>query len=92
MSQAMKQALATSQAVTVIGAGAMGAGIAQIAAVAGHPVRLYDAKAGAAAQAVANIGATLAKLADKGKLSAEVQQPAVTKLKPFDILTDAAGS
>jgi 3-hydroxybutyryl-CoA dehydrogenase len=88
----MNQALATSQVVTVIGAGAMGAGIAQIAAVAGHPVRLFDAKAGAAAQAVANIGATLAKLADKGKLSTEVLQRAVANLQAIDALADAAGS
>ena len=34
--------------VHVIGAGTMGAGIAQIAATHGHPVRVYDADSGAA--------------------------------------------
>ena len=33
----------------VIGAGIMGAGIAQVAAQAGHPVLLHDAREGAAA-------------------------------------------
>ena len=33
----------------------MGAGIAQVAAVAGHPVIVYDAAEGAAARAVAAV-------------------------------------
>ena len=38
-----------AESVAVIGAGAMGSGIAQIAAVAGHPVLLLDVREGAAA-------------------------------------------
>ena len=34
--------------VLVVGAGIMGAGIAQVAALAGHPVWLHDAREGAA--------------------------------------------
>ena len=37
-------ALAPAVPVAVIGAGTMGAGIAQVAAAAGHPVLLYDAE------------------------------------------------
>ncbi len=88
----MSQAISTSQPVTVIGAGAMGAGIAQIAAVAGHPVRLYDTRDGAAAQAIAGIATTLAKLADKGKISGDVHQRAVANLQAINSLADAAGS
>ena len=40
-------ALARDAAVAVMGAGAMGAGIAQVAAQAGHRVLLYDARTGA---------------------------------------------
>ncbi|WP_394260574.1 3-hydroxyacyl-CoA dehydrogenase NAD-binding domain-containing protein, partial [Xanthobacter autotrophicus] len=40
--------LSTTAAVAVIGVGAMGSGIAQVAAQAGHAVRLYDALDGAA--------------------------------------------
>jgi 3-hydroxybutyryl-CoA dehydrogenase len=36
--------------VFVVGAGIMGAGIAQVAAQAGHRVRLFDARDGVAAQ------------------------------------------
>jgi 3-hydroxyacyl-CoA dehydrogenase len=45
-------ALPRDATVAVIGAGAMGAGIAQIAAQAGHPVRLFDTRMGAAERAV----------------------------------------
>ena len=38
--------------IAVIGAGTMGTGIAQVAAVAGHPVIVYDAVEGAAGRAV----------------------------------------
>jgi 3-hydroxybutyryl-CoA dehydrogenase len=60
-----------SARVAVIGAGAMGAGIAQVAAQAGHDVYLYDAAAGAAERGVANILAGLDKLVERGKIAAE---------------------
>ncbi|MCW5581972.1 MAG: hypothetical protein KIS72_11585, partial [Luteimonas sp.] len=52
----------------VVGAGLMGRGIAQIAAVAGIDVVLFDARDGAAAEAKSAVGQTLAMLADKGRL------------------------
>lgn len=55
--------------VGVIGCGAMGAGIAQVAAVAGHEVVIYDNQAEALKKAEANLSATLHKLQEKGKLS-----------------------
>ncbi|TCO81259.1 3-hydroxyacyl-CoA dehydrogenase [Plasticicumulans lactativorans] len=64
-------ALPTSATVAVIGAGTMGAGIAQVAAQAGHPVLLYDAAAGAAERGVQGILRTLGKLVDKGRLGAD---------------------
>ncbi|MGB3427482.1 MAG: 3-hydroxyacyl-CoA dehydrogenase NAD-binding domain-containing protein, partial [Burkholderiaceae bacterium] len=54
--------------VGVIGAGAMGGGIAQLAAQAGHQVLIVDAQAGAAERAVANAADTLKTLAAKGKV------------------------
>ena len=63
-------ALPRDATVAVIGSGAMGAGIAQIAAQAGHPVRLFDTRMEAAEKARAAIGDTLQELAAKGKLDA----------------------
>ena len=56
--------------VFVVGAGIMGAGIAQVAAQAGHPVQLFDARDGAADGARAKLASTLDGLAAKGKLDA----------------------
>ncbi|MBS1616510.1 MAG: NAD(P)-binding domain-containing protein [Bacteroidetes bacterium] len=53
----------------IIGCGAMGAGIAQVAAVAGHPVVVYDNNAAALQKAQEKLSATLHKLQDKGKLA-----------------------
>jgi len=87
------QALASNAIVAVIGAGAMGVGIAQVAARAGHPVRLYDNRPGAAAQAIDGIDRQLGKLVEKGKLDAEAHAETVARLQPADsleALADAA--
>jgi 3-hydroxybutyryl-CoA dehydrogenase len=61
-----------SAPVAVVGAGTMGAGIAQVAAVAGHPVIVYDAVEGAAARAVAAVRDRVARLVEKGRLEGPV--------------------
>lgn len=58
-----------SSVVGVVGAGAMGAGIAQVAAMAGHSVVLYDTNYAALEKAKANLQQTLQKLVEKGKIS-----------------------
>ena len=87
----MNKALSLSTPVAVVGAGAMGAGIAQVAAQAGHPVRLLDNRPGAAAQAVAGLRAQLAKLADKGKISPEAAQAAGERLSAVESSAELAG-
>ena len=54
--------------IAVVGAGAMGHGIAQAFAGAGYPVRLMDPDRGALDKARAQIGASLHTLAHAGKL------------------------
>jgi len=57
-------------AIGVVGAGAMGRGIAELAARGGFGVRLHDAAAGAAERAVATIGDALRRDVEKGRLDA----------------------
>ncbi|MGE8390295.1 MAG: 3-hydroxyacyl-CoA dehydrogenase NAD-binding domain-containing protein, partial [Pseudomonas sp.] len=79
-------ALQSSAVVAVIGAGAMGAGIAQVAAQAGHPVKLYDNRPGVAAQAVAGIDRQLARLVEKGKLQPDAREAIVARLQPVEVI------
>src|SRR5689334_11702727 len=57
--------------VGVIGSGAMGSGIAQVAAQAGENVILFDSNAAALEKAKSNLDATLKKLVEKGKISVD---------------------
>jgi len=77
--------------VLVVGAGIMGAGIAQVAAQAGHPVFLFDARAGAAAEAKSKLLATLQSLVAKGRLSDQAAQDCAAKVEPISELAQASG-
>ncbi|MFI8367399.1 3-hydroxyacyl-CoA dehydrogenase [Streptomyces sp. NPDC085466] len=76
--------------VAVVGTGTMGQGIAQVALVAGHPVRLYDSAPGRAAEAVAAIGARLDRLVEKGRLDAAAREDAAGRLHAADDLAELA--
>ena len=74
--------------VLVVGAGIMGAGIAQVAAQAGHAVQLFDARAGEAQQALRKLSATLDTLVAKGKLTFEAAAETVGRIKPLAALEE----
>jgi 3-hydroxybutyryl-CoA dehydrogenase len=61
----------TFQTVGVVGTGAMGQGIAQIAAQAGSLVKLYDLQPEAVAKASKNIQSQWDKLLEKNRFTAE---------------------
>lgn len=82
-------ALPTDVKVLVIGAGAMGSGIAQVAAMAGHTVYLHDARADAADKGRAGIVAALDKLAARGRMTAEAAQAAAARVRPVAELAAA---
>ncbi len=82
--------LAPGSLVGVVGAGAMGAGIAQVAALAGHPVRLFDTRPTAADQTIATMLPTLAKLAAKGRITAAQAAFVSRELRPAASLSDLA--
>jgi 3-hydroxybutyryl-CoA dehydrogenase len=78
--------------VLVVGAGQMGAGIAQVVAASGRRVSLHDAAPGAVERALAAIEKSLGKLAEKGgPAPAEVLpriEPAA-ELVPADLMIEA---
>lgn len=76
--------------VGVVGTGTMGQGIAQVALVAGHPVRLYDAVPGRARSAAESIAARLDRLVEKGRLDAAERTVAVARLEPAQTLGELA--
>jgi 3-hydroxybutyryl-CoA dehydrogenase len=82
----MSAALIREAEVGVVGAGAMGAGIAQLAAQHGHRVHLFDTRMGAADEAKKQIGDALAKLAAKGKLEKDEADAATTRIIPVHAL------
>jgi 3-hydroxybutyryl-CoA dehydrogenase len=86
----MAEPLATETVVGVVGAGTMGAGIAEVAAAAGHPVRLHDNRPGAAADACAALAARLAKRVERGKLTATARDDLLARVVPVDALAELA--
>lgn len=80
--------LSKNDDVLVIGAGAMGAGIAQVAAAAGHRVRLYDLRDGVAAAAIAQTSQSLAKLVERGKMTETARAALIANLNPVSELND----
>ena len=88
----------TFHTVGVVGTGAMGRGIAQMAAQAGSQVLLFDLQPGAADAARAALADTWGKLAAKGKLTTEQQNryldsvriaPALADLASCDLVVEA---
>ncbi|MDT4817518.1 3-hydroxyadipyl-CoA dehydrogenase [compost metagenome] len=75
----------------VVGAGAMGQGIAQLAAQAGLGVKLFDLRADAARQARESIATLLARQVEKGRMSAAAAEQALHNLDVVERLEDLRG-
>lgn len=58
----------------IVGAGAMGTGIALVAATSGHKVIVFDVNSAALSKSKAQMSKTLKSLAEKGKLSAHASE------------------
>jgi 3-hydroxybutyryl-CoA dehydrogenase len=82
--------------VGVVGAGQMGAGIAQVAAVGGFEVTLSDVAPGQLERAMKGIQASLTKFVEKGKLEQPDVDAALLRIKtsadpaPADLMIEAA--
>ncbi len=70
----MAESIAAGSPVAVVGAGTMGAGIAQVAAAAGHPVFLFDALDGAVDKALADLRLRMEASVAKGRRTADEAQ------------------
>ncbi len=73
----------------VIGAGQMGNGIAQVAAVAGIRVTMVDVKPEFVAKGLETIKKSLGKMAEKGKISAADQGAAIERVGTANDLSNA---
>ncbi len=74
--------LPASRAIGVVGAGTMGAGIAQVAAAAGHEVYLFDVREGAAQDGLTRIRKGLEKPVQRGRMTAEQAETICRRIHP----------
>jgi 3-hydroxybutyryl-CoA dehydrogenase len=72
----------------IIGSGAMGAGIAQVAATAGHTVLVFDNNQAALDKAKTNLAGTLQKLVEKQKITQSVSDEISARTKYVNSLSD----
>ena len=85
-------ALAQDKIVAVVGAGAMGAGIAQVAATMGHQVLLFDSDPQAPGRAIAAIDKFLDAAVVRGRIGAAQRTAVVDRIKPCATLADLSGA
>lgn len=72
----------------VVGAGTMGAGIAQVAATGGLTVQLFDAADGAADSARERIAGFLDRAVARQRIGADTAQAAIERIEPVAALED----
>ena len=80
------------EVVAVLGAGTMGHGIAQIAALAGYCTRLFDVDPEALARGTERIGSNLEKGVSLGKLEASDRDAALSRITTHVELEEAVAS
>ncbi len=81
-------ALTAAETVAVLGAGTMGAGIAQVAAAAGHRVRLFDADPAAAERAQGDLRRRLGASVARGRRSPDDVDALLERIVPAARLED----
>jgi 3-hydroxybutyryl-CoA dehydrogenase len=80
------------QSIAVLGAGTMGHGIAQVAALAGYPVILRDVNREALAHGIQAIERNLLKGISRGKLTEDDRDQALQRIRGAVQLTEIAGA
>jgi 3-hydroxybutyryl-CoA dehydrogenase len=82
----------TIQTLGVVGSGAMGAGIAQVALTSGLSVLLYDSDRAALDKAVSQIRSRLERMAEKGQLTVQSPAALMAQLHGATHQTELAGA
>jgi 3-hydroxybutyryl-CoA dehydrogenase len=85
--------ISIEKTVGIIGAGAMGAGIAQVAATAGHQVKVFDSNPDALSKAKGKLDKILVRLVEKGRIDEEKAKKIANNIDwidTLDELSDAA--
>lgn len=80
------------KSIFVVGAGFMGAGIAQVGAQAGYEMVLYDISAAAVEKGIAGVKKLLAKKVEKGSMTQEALDGTMALIKASSSLDDAANA
>ena len=90
--------LNSKSVIGIVGSGAMGSGIAQVAAMAGHKVILYDNNAPSLQKAKQNLASILLKLVEKQKITQQKSDEVkahisftenIESLKPCNLIIEA---
>ena len=76
------------ETVGIIGAGQMGAGIAQVSAAAGYNVLLHDVSADRIEKGLATISGNLARMVSSGKLEDDKRQAALSRIAGAPAMSD----
>jgi 3-hydroxybutyryl-CoA dehydrogenase len=77
-----------NEIIGIIGAGAMGSGIAQVAATAGHCVVLFDANAEVLQKSKINLSAVLKKMVEKNKINQSEAEQIISKISYVNSIAD----
>jgi 3-hydroxybutyryl-CoA dehydrogenase len=70
----------------IVGAGTMGQGIAQVCAVAGYDVLLYDIRLEIVQQGISKVDKSLQTAVEKNRLTAQEKQTALARIQPCENL------
>ena len=73
-----------SEIVAVVGAGIMGAGVAHVAAAAGHRTLLYDTRSEAVEKAIEGIRGRLERQIARGKMTETERDELIANIQPVD--------
>ena len=83
---AAKQPVPPDTVIGIIGAGTMGAGIAEVAACGGHPVKIFDSVPEAVTRALEKVNRSLTKSVGKGKLTPRAAEEIERRIAPVTSL------